>query len=227
MLGERPVRRVLLHGVRPRREAPDLLGRARRPGRRLHAFGARAGAPCRRRRNPLGRRIHHAGDRASGRDARSADAAHDRSGAPGQRSADRHRHHRRQDVPLWIWRVEGLGAAPLYLLEPVVEHDRWINRRCTAAARTIAWRRRSCSASAACARCRRSASTSTSTTSTRGTRSSPGSSLWAGARARARFWRRVGRDARAHRVHHAHADRRRQRGARARAAAPARRDAAG
>ncbi|HEY1586443.1 MAG TPA: alpha-glucan family phosphorylase, partial [Polyangia bacterium] len=33
------------------------------------------------------------------------------------------------DVPLWIWRVEGLGAAPLYLLEPVVEHDRWINRR--------------------------------------------------------------------------------------------------
>ena len=28
-----------------------------------------------------------------------------------------------------IWRVEGLGAAPLYLLEPIVEHDRWINRR--------------------------------------------------------------------------------------------------
>ncbi|HEX9100974.1 MAG TPA: alpha-glucan family phosphorylase, partial [Polyangia bacterium] len=35
-------------------------------------------------------------------------------------------HH---DVPLFIWRVEGLGAAPLYLLEPVVERDRWINRR--------------------------------------------------------------------------------------------------
>jgi starch phosphorylase len=35
-------------------------------------------------------------------------------------------HH---DVPLYIWRVEGLGAAPLYLLEPVVERDRWINRR--------------------------------------------------------------------------------------------------
>jgi starch phosphorylase len=33
------------------------------------------------------------------------------------------------DVPLWIWRVQGLGAAPLYLLEPVVERDRWINRR--------------------------------------------------------------------------------------------------
>ncbi len=34
-----------------------------------------------------------------------------------------------RDVPLWIWRVEGLNAAPLYLLEPIVEHDRWINRR--------------------------------------------------------------------------------------------------
>jgi len=34
-----------------------------------------------------------------------------------------------REVPLWIWRVEGLGAAPLYLLEPIVEHDRWINRR--------------------------------------------------------------------------------------------------
>jgi starch phosphorylase len=33
------------------------------------------------------------------------------------------------EVPLWIWRVEGLGAAPLYLLEPIVERDRWINRR--------------------------------------------------------------------------------------------------
>jgi starch phosphorylase len=33
------------------------------------------------------------------------------------------------EVPLWIWRVEGLNAAPLYLLEPVVERDRWINRR--------------------------------------------------------------------------------------------------
>jgi glycogen phosphorylase len=33
------------------------------------------------------------------------------------------------DVPLWIWRVDGLAAAPLYLLEPIVEHDRWINRR--------------------------------------------------------------------------------------------------
>jgi starch phosphorylase len=34
-----------------------------------------------------------------------------------------------REVPLWIWRVDGLGAAPLYLLEPVVEHDRWITRR--------------------------------------------------------------------------------------------------
>ncbi len=33
------------------------------------------------------------------------------------------------DVPLWIWRVDGLDAAPLYLLEPIVERDRWINRR--------------------------------------------------------------------------------------------------
>jgi glycogen phosphorylase len=34
-----------------------------------------------------------------------------------------------RDVPLWIWRLEGLDAAPLYLLEPIVEHDRWITRR--------------------------------------------------------------------------------------------------
>jgi glycogen phosphorylase len=33
------------------------------------------------------------------------------------------------EVPLCIWRVEGLGAAPLYLLEPTQERDRWINRR--------------------------------------------------------------------------------------------------
>jgi glycogen phosphorylase len=33
------------------------------------------------------------------------------------------------DVPLWIWRVDGLNAAPLYLLEPIVERDGWINRR--------------------------------------------------------------------------------------------------
>ncbi len=33
------------------------------------------------------------------------------------------------EVPLWIWRVDGLDCAPLYLLEPVVERDRWINRR--------------------------------------------------------------------------------------------------
>jgi glycogen phosphorylase len=33
------------------------------------------------------------------------------------------------EVPLWIWRVDGLNAAPLYLLEPIVERDRWINRR--------------------------------------------------------------------------------------------------
>jgi len=33
------------------------------------------------------------------------------------------------DVPLAIWRVEGLRAAPLYLLEPILPRDRWINRR--------------------------------------------------------------------------------------------------
>ncbi|MGZ3405312.1 MAG: alpha-glucan family phosphorylase [Polyangia bacterium] len=33
------------------------------------------------------------------------------------------------EVPLWIWRVDGLDAAPLYLLEPVIARDRWINRR--------------------------------------------------------------------------------------------------
>jgi glycogen phosphorylase len=33
------------------------------------------------------------------------------------------------EVPLCIWRVDGLGAAPLYLLEPTEERDRWINRR--------------------------------------------------------------------------------------------------
>lgn len=33
------------------------------------------------------------------------------------------------EVPLAIWRVDGLGAAPLYLLEPTQERDRWINRR--------------------------------------------------------------------------------------------------
>jgi starch phosphorylase len=33
------------------------------------------------------------------------------------------------DVPLHIFRVEGLDAAPLYLLEPVEERDRWITRR--------------------------------------------------------------------------------------------------
>ena len=42
---------------------------------------------------------------------------------------------------------------------------------------TAAWRRRSCSASAACARCASSASTSTPTTSTRGTRSFAGVEL--------------------------------------------------
>ena len=33
------------------------------------------------------------------------------------------------EVPLAIWRVDGLGAAPLYLLEPTLERDRWITRR--------------------------------------------------------------------------------------------------
>ncbi|MDB4969508.1 MAG: hypothetical protein JWN44_5197 [Myxococcales bacterium] len=33
------------------------------------------------------------------------------------------------EVPLCIWRVEGLRAAPLYLLEPILPRDRWINRR--------------------------------------------------------------------------------------------------
>jgi starch phosphorylase len=33
------------------------------------------------------------------------------------------------DVPLAIFRVDGLEAAPLYLLEPVLPRDRWINRR--------------------------------------------------------------------------------------------------
>jgi starch phosphorylase len=33
------------------------------------------------------------------------------------------------DVPLAIWRVDGLDAAPLYLLEPTEERDHWITRR--------------------------------------------------------------------------------------------------
>jgi glycogen phosphorylase len=34
-----------------------------------------------------------------------------------------------RDVPLHIYRVDGLDAAPLYLLEPAEERDRWITRR--------------------------------------------------------------------------------------------------
>jgi starch phosphorylase len=33
------------------------------------------------------------------------------------------------EVPLAIWTVAGLGSAPLYLLEPIEERDRWITRR--------------------------------------------------------------------------------------------------
>src|SRR5688572_17407022 len=33
------------------------------------------------------------------------------------------------EVPLTIWRVEGLRCAPLYLLEPMLDRDRWINGR--------------------------------------------------------------------------------------------------
>ncbi len=34
-----------------------------------------------------------------------------------------------RDVPLTAWEVEGFGNAPLYLLEPVEEQDRWITAR--------------------------------------------------------------------------------------------------
>src|SRR5260370_21408619 len=34
-----------------------------------------------------------------------------------------------REVPLAIYRVDGLDAAPLYLLEPLEERDRWITRR--------------------------------------------------------------------------------------------------
>ena len=125
-----------------------------------------------------------------------------------------------RDVPLAIWRVDGLDNAPLYLLEPIDERDRWITRRLYGGgkddrvAQEIVLGVGGVRALAGARPRRRRLPLQRGARAVRRARADA-----AGARARARLRRGVGRDARADRVHHAHADRRRQRGARPRAAA--------
>ena len=127
-------------------------------------------------------------------------------------------------MPLAICRVDGFDNAPLYLLEPIDERDRWITRRLYGGgdddrvAQEILLGVGGVRALRGARPPRRRLSLQRGARGVRRARADPPR-----ARARARSFERRGRGARADRLHHPHAGRRRQREARPRAAAPARR----
>ena len=218
-------RRILLHGVRAARGVPHLRRRPRHPRRRLHQVGARPRAAGDRRRAPLGARLLAPADRRGRPADRRVPDLPGRASSRTRASASACASPTRE-VEARVWRTqrwEQRAALPARAGAPSATRG---SRTALydPTPRAAASRRRSCSASAACARSRKLGIDVDTLPLQRGAR---------GLR-RHRADRRAhepaadvrdGLDggARADRLHDPHARRRRQRGASAGRAPPARR----